>query len=302
MNYDDLAPLNAAKPTFHPVGQPNQPSAKFGLSLVGTSVRKRNESRLTRFVVWLARQGARGLPDQSPKLPQADTTLDSMQAALMNFSAANNLRYIPDLSSYPGSAEETVILNNYLHSALRFIHSEGRNYNIIEGSLRGFSYSLYDFIYVPKDQLSVIGAMRLNTWVRIMSLRLPAVNPNMLLISRHKNRDIWQGVSMLTGKHLKAITLEGEFNSFFEVHIDDRYDIEGLTILTPDVMELMQSLSPYLDFEIIRNTANIYFVSTEVSAAQYQFIYQTTDQLLNMMGERLQTTIPSLPSPDPASQ
>lgn len=78
-------------------------------------------------------------------------------------------------------------------------------------------------------------------------------------------------LSVERGKHLE---LEGDFNNHFNFNVEKGYEVEALSIFTPELMQKLTSIKKDLNFETYENRLNIFDKDFSVSKGDFINIYK----------------------------
>lgn len=120
--------------------------------------------------------------------------------------------------------------------------------DVIVGSYSGNHFYLYEYAYTIGSGKS---SKRVN--LTVMELELDKYFPYVLLDSK-KNR----GGAQRIIKGSERLSLEGDFDSNFSMFVEKGHHIDGLAIITPDVMRTSMQATANYDIEIYRNKLYLY--------------------------------------------
>jgi hypothetical protein len=146
-----------------------------------------------------------------------------------NFAKSNNYSFMP----------QGFVVNQ---TGLIFTIGYGPEFSdIVYGTYKDWPFGLFVYSYSIGDQED--GRRYARTVLEIdFTTALPA-----FVLRKHKLLQILEeeGESLQSHGYTEKVELEGDFDSYFQVFIRPDSQIEVLTILTPDVMELVMKLDRY---------------------------------------------------------
>jgi hypothetical protein len=134
--------------------------------------------------------------------------------------------------------------NGTLLNQLGIIFSIGRDrrfYDIVSGTYQNWDFNLFMYKYTigygRNSQTYDRAVMEVN-----FNIELPS-----FVLRRHKIMGILEeeGESLRRFGYTEKINLEGDFNKHFEVFIKPNSQVDVLSILTPDIMEILIGLDKY---------------------------------------------------------
>ncbi len=111
----------------------------------------------------------------------------------------------------------------------------------VRGSTQRYSYEL--------------GRINSSLWGRGIQVKLPVFLPN-IVVDSHLN-DKYGTSLVFAAFEEQRMELEGDFYQDCSVYVPKDYEQVALQLLTPDVMQLLQSQAEKFDLEIIGRTMNI---------------------------------------------
>jgi hypothetical protein len=88
----------------------------------------------------------------------------------------------------------------------------------------------------------------------------------------------------------QRIHLEGDFSRYFALYAPDTYAITALTILAPDVMEIVMRYAGLCDIEIIDDKVYFYWPGVEVSVKSFENKFGTVQAVLAETYTKLSTS------------
>lgn len=83
---------------------------------------------------------------------------------------------------------------------------------------------------------------------RGIDITLPKPLPHMYL-DAHANDNFWSRPSSMYFKTSQRLRLEGNFNKHFQLYVPEGYEVMALSVLTPDVMYVLQTYASEYDIE-----------------------------------------------------
>lgn len=160
---------------------------------------------------------------------------------LSKFCTANNFKLIREVK------------NPKRHGVVFGIGKNQTINNMIQGSWAGRSFELFNHTYVT-------GAGRNNqvVYMGVLIVKLSKNLPHVLFDSKNNNE---LGISSLDGAIPKAsqkITLEGDFNKYYDVYVPKEYARDVLYFLTPELMALLIQEASSLDIEVVDDELYVY--------------------------------------------
>ncbi len=155
----------------------------------------------------------------------------------------------PDVSLYPGSLFRQPRPNTTITP-------------LLEGTLKGLPYVFFDYTTPNLYDNTKLDSRD------VIEVTLPHKFPHIIIDS--KVEDEFES-ALLTNyiDKKQIIELEGDFSRFFTLYAPDKFGIEALTILAPDVMLSLLKHAGKCDIEIVDNKMYFYWrKSTQVSSEQ----------------------------------
>lgn len=89
-----------------------------------------------------------------------------------------------------------------------------------------------------------------------IAIKLDRMLPNLIIDSK-SNNNFFSSLQTIFKSNQK-LTLEGDFNKYFDVYAPQNYHQDALYVLTPDVMNTLVTNSPNLDIELVDDYLYIY--------------------------------------------
>ena len=165
---------------------------------------------------------------------------------------------------------------------------------ILKGKFAGFPMKLSDLVYVKVGKTQTKYPLQ----GRVMRLKLPQKLPHMI-IDCHVDG---AAVDTLGGSDLKSnddlvnessntvmrkIDLEGDFHKYFSLYTEKENAVDALSILAPDVMQVLLNMHALCDIEIIDNY--IYFIWSErkMNKTAYEKVFMTVQSVMDQIGYKL---------------
>lgn len=148
--------------------------------------------------------------------------------------------------------------------------------HIIQGSFDMLPFAVYEYRYEVG-----IGKHRRFFDAMIMEITLPRVLPHLLIDS-----ELEDVVPIVFDKSQK-IELEGDFHKYFDLYAPDSYGVSALTILAPDVMQVLMEHTALCDVEIVQNKLYFYWPTPATSKRDYVQIFETAQAVISKLGKRL---------------
>mgnify|MGYP000123047919 CR=1 FL=1 len=194
-----------------------------------------------------------------------------LSKSTQEFSLANNFTYIQKENSrdvYPGSVLKK-------HSLLKFKE-------IITGTRFGLKFKTYIYVYI-------VGSGRRSRTVdlQVFEITLPRVLPHMVIDSLVESGNGQGSTLPIYFDKSQKIELEGDFNKYFAVYAPDKYGISALSVIAPDVMDVLLRHAALCDIEIIDNKLYFYWPDPAQSKTQFETYFNTVDEVMYEIGQKL---------------
>lgn len=164
-------------------------------------------------------------------------------AELQEFATANGLGF--DATSDRDLAA--------MFSKASVLHLSGAREPKIYHFLRGQDWVYADLAYKVYRQLRQGEFHSETVYYGVMSVELPRELPNMFFDSKHARGRQFR----FHFDKSQRRRLEGDFNEYFTTYFPNTYSIDGLSIITPDVMLALKAASEY-DIELVGNRVYLY--------------------------------------------
>lgn len=125
--------------------------------------------------------------------------------------------------------------------------------NVLTGSSHGSDFSIFNYQYVTGSgksrQTHVYGVIKMS-----LSRRLPHV------LLDAKSNNLFGKISNLPASFggNQSLRLEGNFNTYFDVHVPDGYGQDTLYFLTPELMALLIDHGRKFDIEVVDDVLYLY--------------------------------------------
>lgn len=143
---------------------------------------------------------------------------------------------------------------------------------IVHGGYEGLSFEFGNFFCTEGS-----GKNSKRREFGVIEVKLTRRLPHILLDSRANNSLGFSNLpSFRSSQHL---TLEGDFNDYFNLYVPDGYERDALYLITPELMALLIDLGANFDIEIVDDRLYIYS-SREFSLEKKQ----TIEQIFKLVG------------------
>lgn len=184
---------------------------------------------------------------------------------ISQFAVANGYQYSPigDIQPRNGSVFD--------HNG----HSE-KIEDMVEGVLGGHSFRFFRFRYTTGH-----GKESMDHDQSIMVLEFSGNLPHIVVDSKHK-----ESLSF-PFKTKQLVELEGDFRKYFRLYIPKEYEIEALSLLTPDVMAQLIDKSSNFDVEFIGHRIYIYDNGLIATRKELIDLYELATTLVKELDRQL---------------
>lgn len=176
---------------------------------------------------------------------------------IADFAQANNMTYVarPDDIVYSPKPRPAWVGPLIPATAPAYVHR-------VRGSLQGYEISFFlEYAASPvQTRGSDYVALRKRSIVKV---RLPKIFPQVVLDS-HKNEPGYISSFPTTIKSDQKITLEGDFGTFFDFYAPHNLQVNTLTLLAPNFMQILMNSASTFDVE---------FFGDEMTLATWENIY-----------------------------
>jgi hypothetical protein len=115
----------------------------------------------------------------------------------------------------------------------------------------------------------------------VFEIKLPRVLPQFVIDSQ-----IEAVLPILFDKSQK-IELEGDFHKYFDLYAPDTYGVSALTLLAPDVMEVLLEYAARCDIEVVQDKLLFYWGLTDLNRQQYEQAFITANAVVKKLGDKL---------------
>lgn len=185
-------------------------------------------------------------------------------AKMTQFATTNNFAYLggSGVAVGPGT--------------LFTIGSEQSSRGTFAGQVHSLPFQLYAYQYVTGS-----GKSRTTHDAMVMQITLPRVLPQFVIDSEIED------VLPISFDKSQKIELEGDFHKYFDLYAPDKYGISALTLLAPDVMEVLLEHAALCDVEIVKDTLYFYWSTPSVTAEQFEQVFTTTTAVIEKLGSKL---------------
>jgi hypothetical protein len=149
--------------------------------------------------------------------------------------------------------------------------------DMVSGSLNAAPFKFFHYIYVTGS-----GKNRTSHHHSVMALDFKGKLPHVIVDSKS-----FTSLSFPYARD-QLIELESnEFNRYFHLYVPKGYQVEALSILTPDVMAQLIDKSSLYDVEFINNRVYIYCKSLVNTRAKLQALHELADTIVNELAGKL---------------
>lgn len=163
---------------------------------------------------------------------------------------------------------------------LIFTLGHSRHYTtVVSGKYKNLPFEMGNFF-------CTIGSGRSSKLIKfgVVAIELTRALPHVLLDAKANN---WLGFSNLPAfSSSQLLTLEGNFNKYFDLYVPKGYERDALYFITPELMVLLIDLGAQFDIEIIDNRLYMYG-SKEFTFEKTETI-RTVFQLIDVLGGEVQ--------------
>ena len=142
--------------------------------------------------------------------------------------------------------------------------------NVVSGEMLGKKFKLFSYRYWVGSGRSEVSYDQ-----TIISADLSACFPYILLNSK-KN----QGGSRQTLKAAEKLSLEGNFDDYFDFYTQNANRIDALSLITPDIMQTVIDATKMYDIEIVGNKLFIYINGDKRNSFQVKNLFDGFGKLL----------------------
>lgn len=177
----------------------------------------------------------------------------SAQQAIEAFATANDMVYAPhdqSLVDYSGGLSNWKSLPGWVTSAAG--GSTVIAAHILRGNMFGFRVEMFTHMWVYgddtlKEQRGERGYMGFER-TGIIKVKLPKNFPQIVLDSNKNDRGKWSSVSTIFDRN-QIINLEGDFQEYFDFYVPKGLQINALTMLAPNFMQVVMDSAVSFDIE-----------------------------------------------------
>jgi hypothetical protein len=154
--------------------------------------------------------------------------------------------------------------------------------HIISGQLNNLSFLCYQYSYIIRG-----GKSAALFDVQIMELTLPQKLPHMIIDSLVENGNGQLSTLNIEFDKSQKLELEGDFYKYFSLYAPDKYGISALTVIAPDVMEVLMKHASTCDIEIIDNKLYFYWPDVAMSGSDYEEKFSTVNEVMRKIQDHL---------------
>lgn len=146
----------------------------------------------------------------------------------------------------------------------------------ITGEFAGTNFVLYKYLYTTGH-----GKYSSDHPTTVIEFQLSAQFPYMLLDSK-ANREGAVHVPLKSQK----LSLEGDFDSFFQLYAQENEHVDVLSVITPDVMLTSMQSSAFYDIEIFKDRLYIYVEGDHRNTSQIKELFRGAEMVLNEINHK----------------
>lgn len=152
-------------------------------------------------------------------------------------------------------------------------------YDVIEGSYNGIKFLLYDYKYTVGS-----GKSRRIIYSTVMKLETDIHSPYILLDSRNNLAGARQ-----TLKQAEKLELEGDFHKYFIMYVEPHNRVDGLSIISPDVMHTVMHANKTFDIEMYGNSLFLYAEGDRRNREYVKGLFSGVDAIMKEISHRAKT-------------
>jgi hypothetical protein len=185
------------------------------------------------------------------------------RAVLGAFATANNWLY-----------EQAGLVSSTIGTVFTIGHSK-RFQNKISGNIQDLPFSMYEYHYTTGG-----GKNSRYFDLQVFEISLPRNLPHMVIDSLVENGNGNSSTLPIDFDKDQKIDLEGDFSKYFALYAPDSYGVTALTVLAPDVMEVIMKHASNCDIEIIQNKLFIYWPDIARNQTDFEDKFTSVEEIL----------------------
>lgn len=169
-----------------------------------------------------------------------------------------------------------------LHGSLlsKWLSTEGKN--VVKGSLHGSRFSLFEYEY---EVGTSDNKHKVKNIVGVIILKRDM--PHFIIDSLVEGNGLRPSVLPVQFDRSQRLELEGDFNRYFDLYIPDKYQVAALTILAPDIMQLLLELGAKCDVEVIGSQLYFYWPKDDFDISQFARAHRTMNVVYSKINDQL---------------
>jgi len=168
---------------------------------------------------------------------------------------------------------------------LRLYKRTGTAEHFITGTWSELPFRLFQFQYAFNRQNRQSQAY--DESVMVAELTLPRSFPHLVIDARLPDQTGDMSALPIVFRASQRIDLEGVFYKHFSVYAADKDKVAALSILTPDVMEVLLEHAPNADIELIENKLFFYWKGHEMIAKDLEDVFTTITAVMTELHRSL---------------
>lgn len=188
----------------------------------------------------------------------------SNQAVLQRFAQENSLAY-----EYK---PETKLMGE--SSLFRYGYSRTRTH-VLAGTSQQLPFELFQYRYTEGQ-----GKSSRTYYQTVAAVDLPHEMAHFIIDSLVESGSGRVSVLPITFAASQKLTLEGDFSHYFALYAPDKHAVDALTILAPDVMQVLLEKNALCDIEIIGKKLYFYWPLQAKTAADYEMIFSAFEAVM----------------------
>jgi hypothetical protein len=188
------------------------------------------------------------------------------------------VRFLEKFASGMGySYENTADISSVVGTLFSFGHSQ-RMSSVVSGKYFGQDTRLFIFSTTEGS-----GKSKHTYMYSVLEIFFDTMLPDILLNNR-KNWLTSSQFSLAFPDNERKLSLEGDFQEYFTLHVAKEYEIEALQIFTPDVMQMFIDKAGNMSMEIYKNRVYLYYPSAVSKKNQLLAIYGLAKDIIVELG------------------
>lgn len=159
---------------------------------------------------------------------------------------------------------------------------------ILSGTFLGLDFSTFQFWFSAGGSKS-----NRDDSYQVAELTLQQTMPHLIIQTQPQNGGRIGPVVPVVLSDSQRIKLEGNFDQYFAVYNLEKHQIDTLTLLTPDVMQLLIEKARGYDIEIVENKLYLYHHGILSSAGQFESLFSLLSIFLTKTHRELNFAAPT---------